>query len=289
VIDTFRDMNVCDKLLSGYSLYKDVFYEYGFLPPFILKTLCYFFGLKIATFAGTGIGISLLISFLLYKISRTLMDRIGSTLVVLVYLFVIAFGLYDCNGIFNLIIPYSFASAMFICFVLAALYSFVNYILSRKLIFLCSWVLLQIMAFLCRPDMASAIWICFAGSLAIHCYFNIQRSETGRILSCTTMLLLPIFVSIVIYWLFFVVTGGWKDFELSCLQLVFSGVRKYLSSNMGMGSDTGNYLKLMIESVVVHGVGVRTTDIHGLIQSQLASNRQIMFSDGVIEGKFKDK
>jgi hypothetical protein len=256
VIDTFRDMNVCDKLLSGNLIYRDIAYEYGFLPPLILSAVCRVFGLKIAAFAGTGIIISIMISFLLYKISRIIMDRIGSILVVLVYLFVIAFGLYDRNGIFNLIIPYSFASVMFIYFVLAALFFFLKYLLLGRFMFLLLWAVVQTLALLCRPDMAIATWICFAGSVGVLSYINVRRNKIREILSCVIILLFPVFASVAAYWLCFIITGGWEGFKLSCLKPVLLGMSKYLSSNMGMGADIGVDFKLMIESLVVHGLGV---------------------------------
>ena len=39
IIDTFRDLWVPLQMINGRALYKDIFYEYGFMPPYILAII----------------------------------------------------------------------------------------------------------------------------------------------------------------------------------------------------------------------------------------------------------
>ena len=89
ITDTFREFWVPLQLLKGKILYKEVFYEYGFFPPYFIALLFKLFGVHIMTIVSCGIGIALTFIFILYKLARFFLDEYVSCLVVVTFLFVL--------------------------------------------------------------------------------------------------------------------------------------------------------------------------------------------------------
>ena len=128
-LDTGRELWIPLQLMEGRVLYKDLFYEYGFFAPYFIALLYKLFGVTYLTAAGCGMGITLIVSLFLYKISRYYLNTVLSTFTVLTFLFVFAFGYYaPSSNIFNFIIPYSFASTFFAMFTCMAFYFFIAFI-----------------------------------------------------------------------------------------------------------------------------------------------------------------
>ena len=122
LIDTGRELYVPWKILSGKMLYKDIFYEFGPFSPYLNSLLCMIFGVHMRAFIISGTLTAILMCVLLYKTSRIFLNAAFSTLCVLTFLFVFAFSQHYEAGIFNYIIPYSYASIHAITLAFLALF-----------------------------------------------------------------------------------------------------------------------------------------------------------------------
>jgi len=158
IIDSFRDINLPVDILRGKILYKDIVYPYGFLPPYLLSAFYFVFGVNILSAILLGIVITVAIIVFIYKISRFFLTQAQAALTVITFLFIFAFGFYASTGIFNFILPYSFASTLFSLFTTGALYFFIAFIFTennKKLLLFSLFIFLSILS---RPDMSIFVW-----------------------------------------------------------------------------------------------------------------------------------
>jgi hypothetical protein len=120
VIDSGREVLVPERLLSGSMLYRDIMYPYGPLSPYLHAWLCQIFGLHLTTFIASGIATTILAAICVYAIARIYLAITEATLAALTFLFVFAFGNYYQVGIFNFIMPYSYAATQSVALALLA-------------------------------------------------------------------------------------------------------------------------------------------------------------------------
>jgi hypothetical protein len=120
IIDSGREMMVPARLAGGEVLYRDVFYLYGPLPPYVHAALFKLFGTNLWVLIASGIVIAALSTALIYKVSRIFLDRTFSTLSAAAFLFVLAFGHYVYLANYNFILPYSYAATFAVSSSLAA-------------------------------------------------------------------------------------------------------------------------------------------------------------------------
>ncbi|MDP8229922.1 MAG: hypothetical protein P9L93_02335 [Candidatus Gorgyraea atricola] len=122
LIDTGRELYLPLSILSGKLPYRDIFYEFGPFSPYFNSLLCMIFGVHMRAFIISGALTATLMCVLLYKTSRIFLNALFSTLCVLTFLFVFAFSQHYEAGIFNYIIPYSYASIHAITLAFLALF-----------------------------------------------------------------------------------------------------------------------------------------------------------------------
>ncbi len=120
VVDSGREVMVPERILSGSILYKDIMYPYGPLSPYLHAWLCKIFGLHLITFIASGITTTILAAICVYAIARIYITVAEASLVALTFLSVFAFGNYYQLGIFNFVIPYSYAATQSLALALLA-------------------------------------------------------------------------------------------------------------------------------------------------------------------------
>ena len=250
IVDTSREFWVPLQLLEGKILYKDVFYEYGFFPPYFLALLYKLFGVRIGSLVGCGIGITMLMSLLLYKISRFFLDELISGLVVLTFLFVFAFGYYfeEWSGIFNFILPYSFASTFFMLFVTFAVYWFLKFLFSEKEIYLLLWSLCLSFAVFSRIELSVMILIGFGliGGLFLLQHRGTRRWRWG------IYLLSPVVISCLGYVIFLWTMQASGGFQKAIISLIVTLKQDPFNlRTMGINTLSLNSL-LMVKSLLLH-------------------------------------
>jgi hypothetical protein len=165
-VDTFMELWIPEQLIStqyssrlaGKNLYSDLFFNGGFLPPYLMAFMYRIFGVGIYTAAALGAATLAAATVLLYRLARFFTGIYISTFLVLDFLFVHAFGAYHYSQIFNFILPYNFNTTLFMVFSMAALVFFIAAAESGKDRLAYPAGAALTMAFLSRPEMTAPVW-----------------------------------------------------------------------------------------------------------------------------------
>jgi hypothetical protein len=242
VTDTSRELFTPYQLLTGRVIYKDIFYPYGFLPPYIIAFLYAAFGVHINTAVSCGLAVTVIMSVLLYRISRFFMDEIFSGLTVITFLFVFAFGFYVGNGIFNYILPYSCASTLFMLSTAAGLYFFLKFIFTNDEKNLLCWAVFLSLSFFCRLDYSALTWIGFAASALI----LIAKSKDKNPLRALAYVLSPLLACALGYLFFLSINHAFAGFNESILNCILVNYTNKLNiAWSGMNDIATNGLKAL--------------------------------------------
>ena len=209
VIDTGSALQLPAELLKGKVLYNDVLSLYGFLPPYLIAGLYKLFGISVNTLVYAGIALTLIVSFTVYRIARFFLDQGFSTLLVVNFLFVLAFGNYVTSGIFNFILPYTFAATFFMTFTALSLYFFLKFIFLGNEKNLLIWATLFTAACLCRLESALAVWPAFGLSGFI---LAAKPQNAGRF-KMLAYIISPFLAAALSYCLFFMATHTFHVFQ----------------------------------------------------------------------------
>ncbi len=213
VVDTFRDQWVAYNLTVGKTLYKDIFYHYGFLAPYSISFLYKIFGVNIIYSVFLGIFITGFSCYFLYKLSRLFLNRAFSTVLLLNFLLVFAFGCYCSNCIFNFILPYSFSSTFLIMFILSSLYFYIKFIRKKHYRYLVFWALSIYFVFLSRVDFGVFIWLVFV-AIFIGC---IPKERKSKVI---IYMFIPFLMSLLSYWLFLYLNNAFFYFRESIINMI---------------------------------------------------------------------
>ena len=243
IVDTGTDLWVPTQLLQGKALYTDVFYEFGFFPPYFLAFLYRIFGIQVYTLIGCGIGVTISMCVALYKIARFFLDQVVSGLVVITFLFVFAFGNYA--HIFNFILPYSFAAVFYILFLSAALYCFLRFILFDQESWLLGWIFFVVLAFCSRVEMTFPVWGGFTliGAVQVLKYHKQPFWKYGVYFGA------PVFISLLSYGVFF---GEFLDYVSKRILIPnqfnrsLAGLAHFSQQGLSIGKSLGLHLLLLV-------------------------------------------
>jgi len=219
-VDTPRELWLPAELLKGRVLYRDLIYPYGFFPPYFQAFLYKVFGVSILTQAGCGIALTLAMSAALYKIARFFLAELLSGFIVAVFLFVFAFGYYlPSSGIFNFILPYSFAAVFFIVFVAWALYFFLRFVFSERRRELWAWAFFMALGLFCRIEFGIVIWLAFIFA------WLVLISKNRRAMAATFLLCVPVLIAVAGYACFIVASGGLAGFKESVVDITVNAFK----------------------------------------------------------------
>jgi len=218
MIDTFRDIRVCQMILKGKVIYRDFFYEYGIFPPYFVSLLCAVFGTHLYTIIGLGISLALINALLIFRISQYFLSVLESTFVSVVFLCVFAFGSYTYDGIFNFIHPYSVASVLVVVLTLATLLSFIRYVHSdqSKHLWLSSFFMTLVL--MCRIDIPLLICLSFAPPIIMH---SLSKPQPYR--RIIPIMVIPFVAAGLIYLIFLWGTGSISMFRSVNIRFLTEG------------------------------------------------------------------
>jgi len=150
-IDCGREIYVPVEILKGRMLYRDLYYPYGPLVPYMQAILVWCFGIHLNTFYCLGLFLNLSIAYLVYGLARRMLPP---TAAVVVSILCLRQGF---NGfIFNYVFPYSYAAVVGLVLGLATLHFLFEYLDSRadrKLVFAS---LATGLALLCKQEFGAA-------------------------------------------------------------------------------------------------------------------------------------
>ncbi|MBO0725436.1 MAG: glycosyltransferase family 39 protein, partial [Blastocatellia bacterium] len=127
ITDSGREMDLPLRLMNGELLYRDVYYLYPPLSPYLHSLLYRIFGAHLGVLQAGGAICAALVVWICYRIARRLMTPSESTLAVIAVIIVCVF---KPGG--NLIWPYAFAALHGMVFALGALLAALRYTESEK-------------------------------------------------------------------------------------------------------------------------------------------------------------
>jgi hypothetical protein len=208
IIDTFRDPLISLKVMSGQTLYKDMFYEYGFFAPHCLALVFRLFGVSTVTLAVFGLSVTVSMSLVLYAIARHFLDITASLLVVLTFLFAFAFGFYSYNGIFNFVMPYSHSSVFFSLFSAFSVLCFIRFVFTDKTRYLALWAVSMLLTFLCRIDAPIMVW----GAFFIIFLLKARKENGFRFSLKDLWVFVPLVGAFIFYFVYLRSTGALDPF-----------------------------------------------------------------------------
>jgi hypothetical protein len=107
ITDCGREMYVPWQILEGKLLYRDLWYLYGPLAPYLKAGLYAIFGVHLTVLYGFGLAITLATALTLYALGREFLPPVGAAAGSLCFL-VQAFQ----PDLFNFVLPYSYAAAL---------------------------------------------------------------------------------------------------------------------------------------------------------------------------------
>ncbi|MCZ7648432.1 MAG: glycosyltransferase family 39 protein [Planctomycetota bacterium] len=127
IVDTGQALEIPRRLAEGEVLYRDLRYYYGPLAPYLNACAYKLFGVHVYTLIGMGLASTALLSFLLYRLARLFVDRLGASAATVAVLFLCVFGSYIPNGGFNFVLPYTFTATYGLLAALASLFFLIKH------------------------------------------------------------------------------------------------------------------------------------------------------------------
>lgn len=122
--DIGRELYIVQQMLNGEVLYKDIFNVYAPLGYQINALISFIFGTKLIVFQRIGLNLTILISFIIYLISKEYTNKILATLLAVMMIFICAYS----PDISNWIMPYSYSILYALFGFLLSFYFLIKYI-----------------------------------------------------------------------------------------------------------------------------------------------------------------
>jgi hypothetical protein len=127
-IDCGREIYVPTAILQGKLLYRDIWYMYGMLAPYVQALLFHIFGISFTVLFIFGLVLTVGSALLVFEIARQF--DLGLPVSVLPSLFFLSEAFYPFT--FNFVFPYSYAAALATFLGLACLYFVIRHALGMR-------------------------------------------------------------------------------------------------------------------------------------------------------------
>lgn len=179
-LDCGRELYVPYEILRGKLLYKDLFYAFGPLAPYLEAALLYTFGLHFSVLYILGLCTALCYGLVIFEIGETLDSRsvgFSAALIVLIQGF--------RPSEFNYIFPWSYAGSLGLLFSLFSLLFVIRFILHTKDAYLLSSALFAAIALLSKQEFGAVSFLTLAVTLGwIASSAGSLRSSIRAVLLC---------------------------------------------------------------------------------------------------------
>jgi hypothetical protein len=146
-IDAGRDLYIPEQLRLGTTLYRDIFYYYPPLTPYLLAAVTAVTGSSLGAYIAIGLATALLTATAVWMIVRPLAGALAASCALLIFFSFSMAGIggWGCNYFF----PYAHAATFAMFFFLAAVASMVRgrWILTVLLLAAASWTKIEYAAF----------------------------------------------------------------------------------------------------------------------------------------------
>jgi hypothetical protein len=198
-VDCGREVYVPYQILRGKLLYRDLWYPYGPLEPYVSALLLKLFGEHLSVLYFLGLALAIGCALVLFEVGKMLAGRavgLAAALALLLQGFQ--------PSIFNYIFPYTYSASMGLLFALLCLVLTLRHVLGRPRHNLMLAGLMAGLALLTKQEMGVACYILIAFVLLIEA----AQQRSLRAVLCGLGTCVPGFLlNVVIYgWLFWMLT-----------------------------------------------------------------------------------
>lgn len=118
IVDSGRETVYGWRVLAGEVPYRDFFYEYGPLIPYLIAGLFRLFGVHLDVVVGLGLATTIVTAVAFYFVARIELGIPVALITTATFILVFQFGFYDACNIFNFVFPYSFTATIGFAFLL---------------------------------------------------------------------------------------------------------------------------------------------------------------------------
>jgi hypothetical protein len=180
-IDCGREMYVPVEILRGKLLFRDIWYQYGPLTPYVQAWALGLFGIKLNVLYVIGMILVITSALLLFEIGRNFELVLPAAMAPAIFFLAESFP----STIFNFVFPYSYAASMAACFGFACLLFTIKHAITRRLRWLVSAALCTSLALLTKQEFGIAC-LAVLGFEAIAPFFNRYswRDLTTNAMAC---------------------------------------------------------------------------------------------------------
>jgi hypothetical protein len=210
-IDCGREVYVPVEILKGRMLYRDLWYPYGPLAPYMQALLVWCFGLHLNTFFCFGLFLNLSITCLIYSLARRLIPPMAALVVSIVCL---RQGFSEV--LFNYVFPYSYSAVVGLLLALVCIYFLFQYVdtrVDRKLVFA---GLAAGLALLCKQEFGAAALMAIGFVMA---WDLVESRSLAGVFRQGLMIAPGLLLAMLVYgWFFWKLTPGFmlrENFSLS--------------------------------------------------------------------------
>jgi hypothetical protein len=165
-VDCGREMYVPTDILRGKVLYRDIWYQYGPLPPYVQAMAFALFGINLSTLYALGMILVILAALLLFEIGRNFQLVLPAAMAPALLFLAESFR----PSIFNFIFPYTYAASMAAVFGLACLYFTVRHAISGQLQWLAIAAICTSLALLTKQEFGLACIAALGFEALASCY-----------------------------------------------------------------------------------------------------------------------
>jgi hypothetical protein len=150
--DCGREMYVPTDILRGKVLYRDIWYQYGPIPPYVQALAFALIGINLNTLYAIGLILVIVAALLLFEIGYSFQLALPAAIAPALFFLAESFR----PSIFNFIFPYTYAASMAAVFGLAFLYFAVRHAISGQLCWLVTAAICTSLALLTKQEFGLA-------------------------------------------------------------------------------------------------------------------------------------
>jgi hypothetical protein len=186
-IDCGREIYVPTAILQGKVLFRDIWYPYGPLAPYVKAALFGIFGIHLNVLYLFGLALAIGSALMIFEIGRRL--SLGTTAGLVAPLVLLSQGFHPF--IFNLIFPYSYAASLGCFLGLACLYFVLLHANTRRTWHLIEAALLACLAVLSKPEFGFACLVLLVFALTALYFVDRSKMQFARNALVCSVCLIP--------------------------------------------------------------------------------------------------
>ena len=174
--DCGREIYVPAAILQGKLLYRDIWYMYGMLAPYVKALLFHIFGIKLTVLYMFGLSLTIGSALLVFEIAREF--DLDLPVSALPSLFLLSEAFYPF--LFNFVFPWSYAASLAAFLGLACLYFVIRHALGMQTMYLGLAALICALAVMTKQEFGFTCLVLLAFEVAAVYFMRRSGRELGR-------------------------------------------------------------------------------------------------------------